>query len=55
MTSICQRSFGRSAQNRTYELFGRLWGSGTTKPLAFSTRQIVGTDGTALLCFFCRW
>src|SRR6266508_2513886 len=24
--SACQRSFGISAQNRTYELFGRFWG-----------------------------
>ena len=32
VTSACQRSLGNSPTNRVNELFGRLWGSGVTKP-----------------------
>jgi hypothetical protein len=46
VTSACEHSLGKSASNRMNELLGRLWGWGVTNPLAFSTRQMVGTDGT---------
>jgi len=44
--SICHRSLGRSAQNRTYDDRGRFCGCGMISPRRDSTRQIVATDGT---------
>jgi|TARA_B100001105_G_scaffold232465_1_gene205785 hypothetical protein len=43
--SDCQVSFGWVASNRTYELRGRLRGSGAISPAACRIRRIVEVDG----------
>jgi len=46
VTSACQHSLGTSALKRVHDDLGRLWGWGTTKPRALSTRQMVAVEGT---------